>query len=64
MGFPGGPVVKKLPASAGNGFSPWSAKIPHVGEQLSPCTPTAEPALQNPRARLLRPVCRGAGAPC
>ena len=27
------------------GFNPWSGKIPHVMEQLSPSTTTAEPAL-------------------
>ena len=36
-GFPGGAVV--------HGFKPWSGKIPHTAEQLSPCTTTTEPAL-------------------
>ena len=37
--FPGGPVVKDPPASAGDihEFSAWSRKIPHEAEQLSPC---------------------------
>ena len=45
-GFPGGTVVKNPPANAGDyGFEPWSGRIPHAAEQLSPCTPTTEPAL-------------------
>ena len=36
-GFPGGAVVENLPANAaGHGFEPWSGKIPHAAEQLSP----------------------------
>ena len=42
-GFPGGSVVKNLPASAGS--NPWSGKIPHVSEQLSPQAATAKPVL-------------------
>ena len=46
QGFPGGTVVKNLPANAGDmGSIPWSRKIPHAMEQLSPCTTTTEPAL-------------------
>ena len=45
-GFPGGTVVKNLPANAEDtGVSPWSGKIPHAAEQLSPCATTTEPAL-------------------
>ena len=29
----------------GHGFEPWSRKISHAMEQLSPCTTTTEPAL-------------------
>ena len=29
----------------GQGFEPWSGKIPHAAEQLSPCATTIEPAL-------------------
>ena len=29
----------------GHGFKPWSGKIPHAAEQLSPCTTTTEPTL-------------------
>ena len=29
----------------GHGFKPWSGKIPHAEEQLSPCTTATEPAL-------------------
>ena len=42
-GFPGGAVVKNPPANAGDhGFEPWSGKIPHAVEQLSPCATTTE----------------------
>ena len=30
--FPGGSVVKNLPAKAGDGFDPWIRKIPLVKE--------------------------------
>ena len=44
-------MVKSLPANVGDtGFDPWSGKIPHAVEQLSPCTTTTEPVLYNPRA--------------
>ena len=37
LGFPGGAVVENLPAQCrGHGFEPWSGKIPHAAEQLSP----------------------------
>ena len=29
----------------GTPFNPWSRKIPHGAEQLSPCATTTEPAL-------------------
>ena len=29
----------------GHRFEPWSGKIPHAVEQLSPCATTTEPAL-------------------
>ena len=35
-GFPGGSVVKNLPVQE-SWFKPWSAKIPHAAQQLSPC---------------------------
>ena len=38
-GFPGGLVVKNLPANAGD---TWSRKIPHAAEQLSLCVTTTE----------------------
>ena len=35
--FPGGPVVKNLPANAGDtGLIPGSGEIPKAAEQLSP----------------------------
>ena len=42
MDFPVGAVGKNPPA---NRFDPWSRKIPHTTEQLSPCATTTEPAL-------------------
>ena len=36
-GFPGGTVVKNLPANAGDtGSSPGPGRFPHAAEQLSP----------------------------
>ena len=29
----------------GHGFQPWSGKIPHAAEPLSPCATTTEPVL-------------------
>jgi len=45
--FPGGSVVKNLPANAGDtGSIPTgSGKIPHGAEKLSPCATTTEPVL-------------------
>ena len=43
LDFPGGSVVKNPPASAGDRFKPWSGKIPHATEQLSPQATTMEP---------------------
>ena len=42
--FPGGPVVKTLPANAEDmGSIPGSeTKIPHAEEQLNLCSPTRE----------------------
>ena len=39
----------------GHGFEPWSGKIPHAAEQVSPRATTTEPALWSPRATLLSP---------
>ena len=45
-GFPGGAVVQESACQCrGHGFDPWSRKIPHAMEQLSPCATTTEPAL-------------------
>ena len=33
--------------SRGHGFKPWSGKIPHAAEQLSPCATTTEPVCHN-----------------
>ena len=49
--FPGGAMVKNPSANAGNnqgpGFNPWSGKIPHATEQLSPCATTTESTSHN-----------------
>ena len=43
-GFPGGSVVKNLPANAGgDGLYPWFREIPQAAEQLSPCAIITEP---------------------
>ena len=42
LDFPGGSVVKNLPSNAGDRFNPWSGKIPHAVEQLSPFTATVQ----------------------
>ena len=43
--FPGGTVDKNPPANAGDSFDPWSRKIPHITEQLSPWITPTEPKL-------------------
>ena len=44
-------MAKSPPANAGGqGFEPWSGRIPHSAEQLSPCATTAESALWSPQA--------------
>ena len=41
----------------GHGFYPWSRKIPHASEQLSPCATTTEPTCHNYWSpRTLEPV--------
>ena len=38
--------------SRGHEFNPWSGKIPHAVEQLSPCATTSEP--MRPRVRAVQ----------
>ena len=46
MGFPGGSVVKNLPANAGDmGLIPVLGRFPQALEQLSLCATTTEPVL-------------------
>ena len=46
--FPGGSVVKNLPASAGgHRFDPWSGRIPHAVGQPGPYATTTEPVPHN-----------------
>ena len=55
--FPGGPVVKYLPCSAGDSSSipAWETGIPHTSKQLSPCAATAEPMHHIQRVAKKRP---------
>ena len=47
----GGLVVRNPPAHAeGHWFNPWSRKISHAAEQLSPSTTTTEAALCSKRS--------------
>ena len=39
-----------------HGFEPWSGKIPHAAEQLSPGATTTEPARQSPQATTIEPT--------
>ena len=50
--FPGGPVVKNLPSSAGDAASipGWGTKIPHATGQLSLRAATTEPTHSGARA--------------
>ena len=66
--FPGGPVVKNPPSSAGDlGSIPGrGTKIPHAAGQLSPDTTTTELVRLDNRARVTQttePTCPGARAP-
>ena len=49
-GFPGGSVVKERHV-----FDPWSGKILHAEEQLSPWTTTTEPVLSSQEPQLPHP---------
>ena len=42
-GFPGSSGVKNLPANAG--LAPWSGRLLHALELLSPCATATEPVL-------------------
>ena len=54
--FPGGPVVKNLPCSAGDiGSIPaWETRIPHAVEQLSLHTATREFSCCNGRSLMMQ----------
>ena len=63
QGFTGDSVVKNLPASVGNmGFNPWSWKIPHTVEQLSPWVTTADPVLCSLKTATTEPLCWSHGS--
>ena len=48
-GFPGGPVVKSLPANAGDmGLIPGQGRFQMPWEQLGSCALATEPTLQSP----------------
>ena len=62
--FPGGAVVKNLSDNAGDtGLEPWSGKIPHAVEQLSPCAATTEPVLWSLWATTTEPTCHNYWSP-
>ena len=42
-GFPGDSVVESACQCSRHRLDPWSRKIPHATEQLSPCAITTEP---------------------
>ena len=48
----------------GHDFDPWSGKIPHASEQLSPFATTAEPTCHSSRACALGPVLHGKRSHC
>ena len=64
-GFPGGPVVKNLPANAGdtNSILGLGSRIPHSMGQLSLCTTITEPKLKSPWAATTKPVCHNYWSP-
>ena len=43
-------MVRNLPANEGDGFDPWSGKIPHTTEQQILCATTFEFVLWSPGA--------------
>ena len=55
-GFPGGSVVKNLPANAGDVFSPWTGKTPLAVLQVSLCRSYQACALE-PRNHNAEPKC-------
>ena len=58
--FPGGPAVESLPAMGD--MDPYSMKIPHVMEKLSPCTTNTELALRAAALQWEKPPQRKAWA--
>ena len=58
-------MVKNPPDNAGNmGFDPWSGKIPHAAEQLSPCTTLLSLSARAREPQLLSPRATTTEAPC
>ena len=45
-------------------LDPWSGRIPHAAEQLSPCATTIEPVLQSPGAAATESRCHNYWSPC
>ena len=64
--FPGGPVVKNPPSSAGDAGSipGWGTKIPHTAGQLSPQIATTEPARSGTCAPQLESLCKATREAC
>ena len=58
-GFPGGPVQESSLQCKGHWFNPWSRKIPHAAEQLSPQAPSTEPTHLEPMLHNKRNHCNG-----
>ena len=57
-GFPWGPSGEESACQCRrHRFNAWSGKTPHHTEQLSPCTATAEPALESPGVATAEHVC-------
>ena len=45
-------------------FNPWSGRIPHAEEQLSPCITTMEPVFYSPGAAATEPKGHNSWSPC
>ena len=60
--FYGHPVVKHPPCIVIHQFNPWSRKIPHATEQLSPSATTSQSAFYSLRAATIEPTCCNYGS--
>ena len=64
--FPGGPLIKNPPCSAGDAGSipGQGTKLPHAAEQLSPHTAATEPMYHNQSLCTAKRSCMMQGRPC